>query len=242
MNHQTEKPSDRIVSMDQFRGYTVAGMFVVNFVGGLAAMPAVLKHHDIYFSYADTIMPSFMFAAGFSYRLAAMRRIAKIGRGRDLPEVLRPQPGAGPGLAGDVRPGRLRGEAWAELLGSGTWKLIGGILKANLWETLAIIGVTQIFLMPVIGRSSRARVIFLVACLHRPRADLALVQLLLRLRQAELDGRSLGPHGQVRLGRRLLRDHRLGRADALRHAGLRRDDQPLARPARRRVSSGWGPC
>ena len=57
--------------MDQYRGYTVAGMFVVNFVGGLAAFPEVLKHHNghPYFSYADTIMPSFMFAAGYSYRL-----------------------------------------------------------------------------------------------------------------------------------------------------------------------------
>ena len=63
--------SARIVSMDQFRGYTVAGMFVVNFVGGLSAFPEVMKHHNghPYFSYADTIMPSFMFAAGFSYRL-----------------------------------------------------------------------------------------------------------------------------------------------------------------------------
>lgn len=68
-----EKPRpSRISSMDQFRGYTVAGMFLVNFVGGLAAFPEVLKHHNglPYFSYADTIMPSFMFAAGFSYRLA----------------------------------------------------------------------------------------------------------------------------------------------------------------------------
>ena len=45
--------------MDQFRGYTVAGMVLVNFVGGLAAFPEVLKHHNghPYFSYADTIMP-----------------------------------------------------------------------------------------------------------------------------------------------------------------------------------------
>ena len=35
----TAGPLARIVSMDQFRGYTVAGMFVVNFVGGLAAFP-----------------------------------------------------------------------------------------------------------------------------------------------------------------------------------------------------------
>src|SRR5271169_1146510 len=76
--------SARIISMDQFRGYTVAGMFLVNFIGGLAAFPEVLKHHNDhpYFSYADTIMPSFMFAAGFSYRLSALSRFAKIGTRR----------------------------------------------------------------------------------------------------------------------------------------------------------------
>ena len=70
--------------MDQFRGYTVAGMFVVNFVGGLSAFPEVMKHHNglPYFSYADTIMPSFMFAAGFSYRLSAFERFAKLGAAR----------------------------------------------------------------------------------------------------------------------------------------------------------------
>src|SRR5207244_1798369 len=60
------EPTGRINSMDQFRGYTVAGMFVVNFVGDLAAIPAVLKHNDTWFSYADSIMPSFLFAAGFT--------------------------------------------------------------------------------------------------------------------------------------------------------------------------------
>src|SRR3974377_1054226 len=71
----------RIVSVDQFRGYTVAGMFLVNFVGGLALFPEVLKHHNghPYFSYADSIMPSFMFAAGFSYRLVALRRLQQLG-------------------------------------------------------------------------------------------------------------------------------------------------------------------
>ena len=84
--------------MDQFRGYTVAGMFLVNFVGGLAAFPEVLKHHNghPYFSYADTIMPSFMFAAGFSYRLTVLRRLGQQGPAADLPPLPDPQPGAGP--------------------------------------------------------------------------------------------------------------------------------------------------
>src|SRR3954453_19505276 len=71
----------RIASMDQFRGYTVAGMFVVNFLGGLAAIPSVLKHNNNYFSYADSIMPSFLFAAGFSYRLSSLRRLGRGGAG-----------------------------------------------------------------------------------------------------------------------------------------------------------------
>src|SRR5262245_45493630 len=75
----TPTTSSRIVSMDQFRGYTVAGMFLVNFVGGLKAFPEVIKHHDFYFSYADTIMPAFLFAAGFSFRLSALKRLEKTG-------------------------------------------------------------------------------------------------------------------------------------------------------------------
>jgi predicted acyltransferase len=71
--------SQRIVSMDQFRGYTVAGMFVVNFLSSFAVIHPLLKHNDIYFSYADSIMPSFMFAVGFSFRLTYLRRIVQAG-------------------------------------------------------------------------------------------------------------------------------------------------------------------
>src|ERR1700752_4138067 len=75
----TEANPGRIHSMDQFRGYTVAGMFVVNFLGGMAAVHPILKHNNTYFSYADSIMPSFMFACGFSYRLGALRPLARDG-------------------------------------------------------------------------------------------------------------------------------------------------------------------
>ena len=36
----------RIESMDQFRGYTMAGMFLVNFIGSYAAVHPVFKHHN----------------------------------------------------------------------------------------------------------------------------------------------------------------------------------------------------
>src|SRR5262245_38952000 len=67
----------RIASLDQFRGYTVLGMFLVNFVGSFAAIKTflpVLCHHHTYFSYADSFMPQFFFAVGFAYRLTFLRR------------------------------------------------------------------------------------------------------------------------------------------------------------------------
>ena len=70
----------RIESMDQFRGYTMAGMFLVNFIGSYAAVHPVFKHHNTYNSYADTIMPQFFFAVGFSMRLVMLRNIAQHGK------------------------------------------------------------------------------------------------------------------------------------------------------------------
>src|SRR6478609_5638624 len=132
MSSGAEPTPGRIVSMDQFRGYTVAGMFVVNFVGGLVAMPAVLKHHDIYFSYADSIMPSFMFAAGFSYRLAALRRIAKVGAAETYRKFLVRSLGLVLVSVVMYADEDFGVKHWSELVGSGAWQLIAGILKANL--------------------------------------------------------------------------------------------------------------
>src|SRR5262249_23267804 len=72
-------PEARLHSLDQFRGYTVLGMFVVNFLGSFRETPAWLKHHHTYCSYADTIMPQFLFAVGFAYRLTFLRRRARDG-------------------------------------------------------------------------------------------------------------------------------------------------------------------
>lgn len=154
----------RIVSMDQFRGYTVAGMCVVNFLGGLAAIPPVLKHNNNYFSYADSIMPSFMFACGFSYRLSALRRLARVGPGatygrfvaRSLGLVLVSMMMYGFGM--EFR-------SWAEVTPAKVHEFLAKLIKANLWEVLAIIGVGQLLILPVVAASARARAITLGAFL-----------------------------------------------------------------------------
>src|SRR5687768_11775248 len=77
-----DAPSARLASLDQFRGYTVAAMFLVNFVGSYAAVKAALPnlaHHHTFCSYADTVMPQFLFAVGFAYRMTFLRRLEADG-------------------------------------------------------------------------------------------------------------------------------------------------------------------
>jgi hypothetical protein len=69
----------RLLSLDQFRGYTILGMLLVNFLGDYRICPRWLRHTNDYCSYADTIMPQFLFAAGFALRLSVLRRWQRDG-------------------------------------------------------------------------------------------------------------------------------------------------------------------
>ena len=77
----TQLPAkNRIASLDEFRGYTVAGMLLVNFIGGFVVVPAIFKHHNTYCSYADTIMPQFFFEVGFAFRLTFLNKCDELER------------------------------------------------------------------------------------------------------------------------------------------------------------------
>jgi predicted acyltransferase len=153
--------SQRFLSLDQFRGYTVLGMFVVNFVGGLRAFPALLKHHHTYFSYADTIMPQFFFAVGFAYRLTLLRRIASLGWWPALGRVWRRNLGLI--LLGIIIYHLGKGVAsWAELTGPALWPALRHGLKRDVFQTLVHIGVTSLWVLPVIGAGPGLRVAFAI--------------------------------------------------------------------------------
>jgi predicted acyltransferase len=150
--------------MDQFRGYTVAGMILVNFIGDFTCVHAVFKHNNTYFSYADSIMPAFHFAVGFAFRLTFLRRLERTGPGptywhfirRNLGLILLSL------VLAPLDPHQLK--TWAEISGDGVWDIVSGFLKCEFWETLAIIGVTSLFVLPVIGARAGTRVVFLFAC------------------------------------------------------------------------------
>lgn len=154
--------SRRIVSLDQFRGYTVAGMLLVNFLGGFQAVHLILKHRNTYCSYADTIMPQFFFAVGFAYRLTFLRRLHTEGyRAAALAAVRR---NLGLILIGFVVY-HLDGKFshWSDLVNQTPAALVGGALRRELFQALVHIAITSIWVLPVIAASIPVRVLYMIA-------------------------------------------------------------------------------
>src|SRR5262249_10369674 len=151
----------RIASLDQFRGYTVLGMFLVNFVGGFLVIEStlpILKHHHTYFSYADTIMPQFFFAVGFAYRLTFRRRLEREGPRSAYLHIIHRSLGlillglVVYHLTGDVK-------SWAELQHLDGWDFLKAF-KRSPFQTLTHIGVTSLWVLPVIAARPTVRVAF----------------------------------------------------------------------------------
>lgn len=152
----------RIQSLDQFRGYTVLGMFFVNFVGGFDAIPAIFKHHNTYCSYADTIMPQFFFAVGFAYRLTLLRRLEAGDKAAAYARVFRRNLGLI--LLGIVLyhlDGRV--SSWQELQALGVGGFLSTAFQREPFQTLVHIGITSLWVLPVIAAGTRARLAFGIA-------------------------------------------------------------------------------
>src|SRR5205807_7859209 len=125
---QATTASGRIESMDQFRGYTVAGMFVVNFLGDFALAHPVLRHHNTYFSYADSIMPAFHFAVGFAFRLTLLRRLQTAGHWPTYLHFIRRNLGLIL-LSLVLAPVDRNFHAWEQIPETGVWGIVAGPLK-----------------------------------------------------------------------------------------------------------------
>jgi hypothetical protein len=158
----TALPPPRLVSLDQFRGYTVAGMFVVNFLGGFAVTPAVLRHHNSYCSYADTIMPQFLFAVGFAFRLTFGRRARAEGLAEAHRRVAR-RLALLALLAVALYTLALGPAGWGRLAEGGWWGALGELGKRHWFQTLLHIAVTSLWILPVIRAGTAVRIVYLIA-------------------------------------------------------------------------------
>jgi predicted acyltransferase len=152
----------RLVSLDQFRGYTVFGMLLVNFVGSFTAVRAelpVLAHHHTYCSYADTIMPQFLFAVGFAFRLTFNKRKEAVGARAAYGHAVRRNLGLLL-VAFAVYSVGSRWEKWDDLAQRDVVVLRWA--KQDLFQTLAHIAVTSLWVLPVIAARPHVRIGFAV--------------------------------------------------------------------------------
>jgi predicted acyltransferase len=153
--------SQRLVSLDQFRGYTVVGMCLVNYLAGFSLTPAVLKHHHDYCSYADTIMPQFLFAVGFAFRLTFGRREKTEGLRAAQRRVVRRLAGlVALSLVIYTLGGAFTVLATYERDGPGAAFL--DLCKRQWFQTLLHIAVTSLWILPVIRSGIFVRTLFML--------------------------------------------------------------------------------
>lgn len=74
---------NRLVSIDEFRGFSIFLMVIINFLARVNNIPLWLKHApDIGFTVADIVAPMFIFAIGLTYGLSFRRRVERAGQGK----------------------------------------------------------------------------------------------------------------------------------------------------------------
>lgn len=70
----------RIEAIDQFRGFAIICMVLINYGVGIQTMPTWLEHApDIGLTFPDLGAPAFIFAIGLTYGLSYRRRVEKDG-------------------------------------------------------------------------------------------------------------------------------------------------------------------
>jgi predicted acyltransferase len=156
-------PSARIASLDQFRGYTVFGMLLVNFVGSFALIRTtvpLLAHHHTYCSYADTIMPQFLFAVGFSFRMTFLRRRERDGPRAAYIHAFKRNFGLLL-VAFVIHSVGSRWENWNNLEQRDTVLLRWA--KQDFFQTLGHIAVTSFWVLPVVAARPGTRALYAFA-------------------------------------------------------------------------------
>ena len=145
----------------------MAGMFLVNYMGGTDTFPSLLKHHHNFCSYSDVIMPHFLFAVGFAFRLTFGRRAHDQGLGAAYSRIFRRFLGLM--LVAMVVYGAKGFGTWRELynpdlgFGQNLWFTLHPLLKREWMQTLGHIAVTSIWILPVIRAGAVVRVLWMLA-------------------------------------------------------------------------------
>lgn len=160
MSEATPLARPRLTSLDQFRGYTIIGMLLVNFFGSYDCCPYVLLHKHDYCSYADTIMPQFLFAVGFAMQLGAAK-LAMADPATRWKRIIR--------RFISLSLVAIIYYTWTDWDGVkhryedvGWWPTLAVLAKRTWFQTLLHISVTGLWIAPVVGKSGAVRIAYLL--------------------------------------------------------------------------------
>ena len=137
MEIATEIVSKRKLSIDQFRGFAIFGMIMVNYLNHFKVIPGTFKHPHYGMTFANTIAPFFLIAVGMGFRISFVRMVARTGYRQALIHSVK---------------------RYLILIFIGI-VLYGPNLKCDIWDALVDIGFSGLLALPFILRSKTVRVI-----------------------------------------------------------------------------------
>jgi len=135
----------RLLSIDVFKGLTIALMVFVNSVQLFDNVPAWTKHAGDYgLTYADLIAPFFVFMMALNFKTSFQRRLKEKGRSKTYTHFIR---------------------RYLIFIGIGLLLSIGmeGEVFALQWGTLQVLGASGLILLPLI--ELRAEIRLILACI-----------------------------------------------------------------------------
>jgi len=131
----TEISNKRKLSIDQFRGFAIFGMIMVNYLNHFAVIPETFKHPHYGMTFANTIAPFFLIAVGIGFRISFVRMVARIGYKPALIHAIR---------------------RYLILIFIG-FVLYGPNIRVDVWDALVDIGFAGLLALPFITKSTRVR-------------------------------------------------------------------------------------
>jgi len=84
-----KSPTERLASLDAFRGFDILAMIFVNYIAGMSGIPFFLQHAAAdmdTFTLTDVVFPGFLFIVGVAIPLSLEKRLAL---GEPLPKILK---------------------------------------------------------------------------------------------------------------------------------------------------------
>jgi predicted acyltransferase len=146
MGNTTDKNKGRINSIDQFRGFSIISMILVNYLAFYECTPTFLKHAKITgITFADLVAPFFLFILGMMFRGSLLSRIQKGGKRKAYIHAAR---------------------RYALLILIGMAGGCAGKMKLTFdWGILQTIGLAGLIALPVMALNIKARIISLLVVL-----------------------------------------------------------------------------